>query len=59
MSPANKPITLMPVAPFVLELHSERMVDALLALSEAGFTVQYVRGTANRYRIDDSQELSK
>lgn len=56
MSAERKPVTLLPVPLFLLELHSERMVDAMLALSEAGFKVTYTKGTANRYRIDDAQE---
>jgi hypothetical protein len=56
MSAARKPVTLLPVPLFLLELHSERMVDALLALSEAGFKVTYVKDTANRYRIEDTRE---
>lgn len=40
---------------FVLELHSERMVDALYALNCAGFRVTYIRGSNNRFRIDDER----
>lgn len=50
-------VTLLPVAPFLLELHSERMVDALLALNQAGFSVTHVKNTQNRFRIEDEQEL--
>jgi hypothetical protein len=57
MSEPAKVVTLLPVAPFLLELHSERMVDALLALQEAGFDVTYIRGSINRYRIDDKEKL--
>lgn len=46
-------VTLLPVAPFLLELHSERMVDAMLALEQAGFKVTAIRGFTNRFRIDD------
>lgn len=56
MSAARKPVVLLPIPLFLLELHSERMVDALLALSEAGFQVTYAKGTTNRYRIDDAKE---
>lgn len=57
MSDPAKVVTLLPVAPFLLELHSERMVDALLALNEAGFIVTHVKNTQNRFRIEDEQEL--
>lgn len=53
----NNIVTLLPVPIFVLELHSERMVDALLALEEAGFKVTYVKDSVNRYRIDDKEKL--
>ena len=49
--PSN--IVLLPVAPFLLELHSERMVDAMLALREAGFRIEHVANTENRFRIED------
>jgi hypothetical protein len=39
----------LPVAPFLLELHSERLIDLMLALQDAGFKVTYVRGSINRY----------
>lgn len=48
-------VTLLPVPPFLLELHSERMVDALHALHDAGFTVNQVKGQDNRYRIADAK----
>lgn len=51
------PVVLLPVPLFLLELHSERMVDALLALNEAGFKVAHVAGTTNRFRIDDLEDL--
>lgn len=54
-----KVVTLLPVPPFLLELHSERMVDALHALNDAGFVVRHVKGTDNRYRIDDAQEMTE
>lgn len=59
MNQPAKVVTLLPVAPFVLELHSERMVDALLALTDAGFKVTYVKGSLHRYRIDDTTENTK
>lgn len=44
---------------FVLELHSERMIDCIHALIAAGFTVTYIKNTFpnDRYRIEDEQEL--
>lgn len=45
----------VPRPQFVLELHSERMVDALYALNCAGFRVTYMRGSHNRFRIDDER----
>lgn len=54
---ANKVVTLLPVAPFLLELHSERMVDAMNALEERGFRVTSVAGFTNRFRIDDAKEI--
>lgn len=56
MSADRKTVVLLPAAPFLLELHSERMVDAMLALKEAGFRVVQVTGHEHRYRIDDAQE---
>jgi predicted RNA binding protein YcfA (HicA-like mRNA interferase family) len=53
---AQKPVTLLPVSAFLLELHSERMIDAMHALNEAGFVVMHVKGTTNRFRIDDAKE---
>lgn len=52
----TNPVTLLPVAPFLLELHSERMIDLMLALQDAGFKVTYVRGSLNRYRVDDRDD---
>lgn len=52
-----EPIVLLPVAPFLLELHSERMVDALLALNQAGFRVTHVKNTTNRFRIEEEEQL--
>lgn len=51
------PVVLLPVPLFLLELHSERMIDALMALEEAGFKVSHVINTSNRYRIDDAKEI--
>lgn len=48
-------VVLLPVPIFLLELHSERMVDALLALSSAGFVVKHVKNTENRFRIEDEE----
>lgn len=50
-------VVLLPVPLFLLELHSERMVDALMALNQAGFTVTHVRGTESRFRIDDQERV--
>lgn len=57
-------VTLLPRPAFLLELHSERMVDALLALQGAGFKVTRVAGinnraTDNRYRIDDADDAKE
>lgn len=43
----------LPAAPFLLEIHTEKLVDLMLALQDAGFKVTYVRGSMNRYRVDD------
>lgn len=48
-------VVTLPVAPFLLELRSERMIDLMIALQDAGFKVTYVRGSLNRYRVDDLQ----
>jgi hypothetical protein len=56
--PSRKVVPLQQVPGFLFEMHSERMVDALLALEAAGFEVTSVINT-NRYRIEDSQEKSK
>lgn len=57
-NPTRKVVTLLPAAPFLLELRSERMIDAILALNEAGFRVTHVAKTANRFRIEDNEEQS-
>lgn len=49
-------IVQFPVAPFVLEIRTERFVDVMLALQDAGFKVTYVRGSLNRYRVDDQDD---
>jgi hypothetical protein len=54
--PSN--VVLLPVAPFLLEFHSERMVDAMLALREAGFRVEHVANTENRFRIEDDNNAA-
>jgi hypothetical protein len=45
----------MPAAPFLVEVHSERLIDLMIALGDAGFKLTCVAGSRNRYRIDDSQ----
>jgi hypothetical protein len=60
MSTADrKPVTLLPVSAFLLELHSERMIDVMHALKDAGFTVTAVRGRDNRYQITDRVDDAK
>lgn len=54
-----KIVTLIPVAPFLFEMQSERMIDALVALQQAGFKVTYIKNSMNRYRIDDEIPLSE
>ena len=49
-------VVTLPVAPFLLELHSERLIDLMLALQDAGFKVTYVRGSLHRYRVDDRDD---
>lgn len=44
-----------PSPTFLLELHSERMADALLALVNAGFDVKHIIGTTNRFKIIDAE----
>jgi predicted RNA binding protein YcfA (HicA-like mRNA interferase family) len=51
-----KIVTLLPVAPFLLEVHTERLIDLMLALQDSGFKVTYVRGSFSRYRIDDKEQ---
>jgi predicted RNA binding protein YcfA (HicA-like mRNA interferase family) len=53
-SPQSKVVTL-PAAPFLLELHSERMIDLMMALQDAGFKVTHISGSLNRYRVDDRE----
>lgn len=57
--PTPKVVTLLPVPVFLLELHSERMIDALFALQNAGFNVTNIANTPNRFRITDAKEQSK
>jgi hypothetical protein len=52
-------VTRLPVPRFLMELHSERMIDAINALQGAGFVVKLVKCFENRYRIDDAQEQTE
>lgn len=54
-----EPVTLLPVAPLLLEVHSERLPDALRALREAGFLLSNVPGHVHRFRIHDRIEDAK
>lgn len=49
---------LLPVPVFLLEMNSERLVDAMHALHDAGFKVTRVMGREDRYRIDDTKEMT-
>lgn len=57
MSADSKVILFPSPAPFVLELHSERFVDAMVALQQAGYKISYIKDSVNRYRIEDEEEL--
>lgn len=50
-----EPVTLLPVAPMLLELHSQRFCDLVHALGRAGFVISNTNRT-NRFRIDDAKE---
>jgi hypothetical protein len=52
----NNVVTLLPVPPLVLELRSERFVDAVIALKQAGFRLDQIKGTHNRFRILDAKD---
>lgn len=54
MNAAN--VVQLPPVPLLIEIRSERFVDVLLALQDAGFKVTYIRGSLNRYRVDDRDE---
>lgn len=58
MSADRKPakVTRLPAPLFLLEVHSERMIDAMHALRDAGFTVEHVMNTNNRFRVEDARE---
>lgn len=56
MSADRKVVPFTGAPPFVFEMRSERMMDALLALQEAGFDVIYMMGSGNRYKITDTQK---
>lgn len=43
--------------PFVLELHSERFIDCMVALQQAGYKITYIKDSVNRYKIEDEQEM--
>jgi hypothetical protein len=43
------------LTPFVIEVQTERFVDAMLALQEAGFTVDGKPGHAARYVLRDAE----
>lgn len=49
-------VTLLPVAPFLIEVNSERIVDLCFALEQAGFVVNAVSGHTNRLRVEDAKE---
>jgi hypothetical protein len=55
----NNVVTLLPVPPLVLELSSERFVDAVVALKQAGFVLENVQGTRNRFKVRDTKETKK
>jgi hypothetical protein len=46
-------------SPFLLELHTERFVDAMLALEQADFEVVAVAGHAARYVLRDARDRSE
>lgn len=46
----------LPAPPLLLEFRSERMIDAMHALRDAGFTVEHVMSTNNRFRVEDARE---
>lgn len=56
MSANSNNVVQLPATPFLLELHSERMIDAMHALRDAGFRVEHVINTNNRFRVEDAQE---
>lgn len=50
-------VTLLPVAPFLVEVRSERIVDLCFALEQAGFVVNAVPNHVNRLSVEDAKEL--
>lgn len=46
----------LPVAPFLIEFRSERLIDLMHAMHEAGFKFTSVAGSQIRYLIEDSDE---
>lgn len=46
-------------SPFLLELHTERFVDAMLALEQADFEVVAVAGHAARYALRDARDRAE
>lgn len=54
--PNTSGIVPLPAPPLLLEFHSERMIDAMHALQRAGFRVEHVINTTNRFRVEDAQE---
>jgi hypothetical protein len=57
--PSDNVVPLFRVEPFLLELRSERMVDAINALRDSGFEITSMAGFNNRYRVEDSKESQK
>lgn len=56
MSADRKVVQLNARPAFVLEMQSERLIDCMVALQEAGFKITYIKDSMNRYRIDDERK---
>ena len=48
-------VVALPAVPFLIEFRSERLIDLMQALDEAGFKLTNVSGSVHRYRIDDQE----
>jgi hypothetical protein len=55
MKSTQSNVVTLPVAPFLIEFRSERLIDLMQSLDDAGFKLTSIAGSQIRYVIDDEQ----